>query len=333
MTNSSLPSCPFIPGPMITDPQFFVGRKTELEAITSRMTGAQPISINIVGKRSIGKSSLLYHFFQTYEQRVQNPNRYVGIYLDLQNSQCHDEIDFYHAVARQLFNQPKVRSQRSLTRPFQVTSFDRQAFSAVLGEWKRQGVLPVLCLDEFEALFHHPKQFDAGFFDNLRFLINGNSLMLVVASHRKLDFYGKRYNLTSSFFNLAYVLTLGELTEEEARELVSLPAKTGAPAALRNDEQRLARQWGGCHPYLLQLAGSLLWEARQQKQKVGWAKAKFEQQARRIPKGFWNITSSAKYFGKTVSGIALLILVVAVVVSLVKQTQVLEALQKVLGKW
>lgn len=332
MTNRSLPPCPFVAGPMITDPQFFVGRKAELDTLTSRMTGSQPVSIKVVGKKGIGKSSLLYHFFQTYEQRVENPKRYVAIYLDLLDSECVDEIGFYHAVARQLLNLPKVRSQRALIRPFQVTSFERQTFSSVMGEWKRQGVLPVLCLDEFSALFKHPKEFGDGFFDNLVSLMNNNVLMLVVASHRELNFYQHKYKLTSSFFNMGDVLRLGNLTEEEAKELVSLPARTGVPAALRKNEQRLARKWGRCHPFLLQLASRLLWEARQQEQVVSWAKARFEQEARRVPKPLSTITPPAGYFARSAGGIAILLLAVLVVISVLKQTQVLESLWKALGK-
>lgn len=66
-------------GPMLEDPRLFVGRNNELHAIASRMSGVQPTSINVVGEKRIGKSSLLYHFFQTWEQRVQDPNRYVVI--------------------------------------------------------------------------------------------------------------------------------------------------------------------------------------------------------------------------------------------------------------
>ncbi len=332
MTNRSLPQSPFVAGPMITDPQFFVGRSSELDALTSRMTGSPPVSINVVGKKGIGKSSLLYHFFQTYEQRVENPKRYVAIYLDLLDSECQDEIGFYHAVARQLLNLPKVRSQRTLTRPFQVTSFERQTFSSVMGEWKRQGVLPVLCLDEFSALFKHPNEFSDGFFDNLLFLMNTNALMLVVASQRELNFYRHRYKLTSSFFNMGDVLRLGNLAEEEAKELVSLPARTGVPAALRNDEQRLARKWGGCHPFSLQLAASLLLEARQQEQVVSWAKARFEQEARRIPKPLWKITPPGAYFARSAGSMAILILVVLVAIGVLKQTQVLDTLWKALGR-
>lgn len=287
---SGSPFNPFLAGSMISDPRFFVGRKAELDGITARMTSSPPVSVNVVGKSGIGRSSLLYHFFQTYEQRVQNPQRYVVAYFNLSSPLFHQEEGFYLTIARELYNLPKVRSQKVLTKPFHVKNFERHTFSVVLGEWKRQGVLPVLCLDEFEALFHHPKEYNDGFFDNLSFLLNSNILMLAIASHRKLSYYQHRYKLTSNFFHLGDVIQLGNLTEEEAKELVSLPASLGGEAALTSEAQHIARQWGENHPLLLQLAASLLWEANQQNLDLRWAKEKFIQKSRTIPRtGFrWN---------------------------------------------
>jgi hypothetical protein len=68
------------------------------------MSGVQPTSVNVVGDKRIGKSSLLYHFSQTWEQRVPEPSRYVVIYLSLQDADCHSEIGFYQAVAEALLS-------------------------------------------------------------------------------------------------------------------------------------------------------------------------------------------------------------------------------------
>ncbi|BAY48446.1 hypothetical protein SAMD00079811_60700 [Scytonema sp. HK-05] len=114
MTSGSLPSNPFVAAGMIEDSKLFVGRKHELRAIASRMSGVQPTSINLVGEKRIGKSSLLYHFFLTWEQRVSDPNRYVVIYLSLQNVQCHREENFYQAIARQLLHFPRVANNLAL---------------------------------------------------------------------------------------------------------------------------------------------------------------------------------------------------------------------------
>jgi uncharacterized protein len=330
MTSQFLAPCPFLAGPMIEKPQHFVGRQAELDYITSRIMGMGSSSINVVGKQGIGKSSLLYRFCQTYEQRVQNSRRYVVIYLNLQESHCQRENTFYLAAARQLLNHPFVKAKPDLIKPWKnIKSLDRQSFSGAIGEWKRQGLLPVICLDEFEALFRHPKYFNDGFFDNLRFLMNSNVLRLVVASHRKLEFYQRRYKLTSPFFNgFEQVLPLGELREEEARELVSLPERMGAKAALSTEEQHLAREWGGGHPFLLQLAASLLWEAHQQGFDVSWAQAKFERIARRIPKPLWKIPPYLDEFVSSYGGVVMVILLVLFGIGVLQQTQVFTLLQK-----
>ncbi|NJM73930.1 MAG: ATP-binding protein [Scytonema sp. RU_4_4] len=290
MNPGVVPSNPFVAGGMLDNPQLFVGRKEELHAIASRMSGAQPTSVNVVGEKRIGKSSLLYHFFQTWEQRVQDPSRYVVIYLSLQSVQCQREEDFYLAVAQELLSRPAVRAIPSLTTALQLKSFDGLAFSAAIALFKNQNqnqkLLPVLCLDDFKTLFQNKSEFDDGFYDNLRSLMDSSSLMLVVASQKELDFYARRHQLTSTFFNLGHVLKLRELSEEEVTELVRLPSSTVpyAQPALSMDEQKLTRQLGGRHPFLLQLAGMLVCQARQQGKDENWVKTRFKEQSRRLPR-------------------------------------------------
>jgi uncharacterized protein len=318
--NASLPSCPFVAGPKITDRQLFVGRKEELNAITSWVTSERPVSVNVVGRRRIGKSSLLYHFFQTYEQRVPDPTRYVVTYLSLQDARCQEEDGFYQAVARQLLHNLAVQRNPALIEPLRVKPFNRLAFSAAMGQYKRLGVMPVLCLDEFGPLFRYPEEFDNGFFDNLRSLMESRVLMLVVASHRQLDFYQRRHKLTSAFFKLWQVLTLNELTEKEAEELVSLPASTipGATAALSQQEKHLVRKLGDRHPYLLQLAASLVCEARQSGRDISWAKAEFAKEARYVSKRMWNFPRRIGCLVMSLGGLIILALIVLLVVSVIR---------------
>jgi uncharacterized protein len=318
--NASLPSCPFVAGPKITDPRSFVGRQEELSAITSWVIGERPVSVNVVGRRRIGKSSLLYHFFQTYEQRVPDPKRYVVTYLSLQDARCQEEDGFYQAVARQLWHSLAVQRNPALIEPLRVKPFNRFAFSAAMGQYKRLGVMPVLCLDEFGPLFRYPEEFDNGFFDNLRSLIESRVLMLIVASHRRLDFYQRRHKLTSAFFKLWQVLTLNELTEKEAEELVNLPASTvpGAAEALNQQEQHLVRKLGGRHPYLLQLAASLVYEARQSGRDIAWAKAEFAEEARHVSTAMWTFPQRTGYLTISLGGLIVLALVIVLIFSVLK---------------
>lgn len=274
---------PFIAGPMLRDPELFVGRKHELRAITSRMEGLQPTSVNIVGEHQIGKSSLLYYFFLTWEQRVSQPKNYVVIYLSLKNANCQKEKDFYQAVAQELLNCFSVKMQPQLVALLQKMPLDRLAFSQAIKEFKLQGLLPVLCLDDFESLFEHRdeyrKEFDNGFYDNLRSLMDNSALMLVIASCKQLDVYAEKHRFVSNFFNVGHVIALGKLTKEEATQLTSLSINSQpTESALTPKEQRLAKRWGGCHPYLLQLAGSCLWLARQDQRNFQSAKRQFDYQ-------------------------------------------------------
>jgi AAA+ ATPase superfamily predicted ATPase len=284
MTYAPLPANPFVAAGMITDPRLFVGRQDELQAILSRMIGAQPTSINIYGDKRIGKSSLLYNFFLTWEQRVQNPNQYVVIYLSLRDVQCQTQERLYQAIAQEFLKSPTIFNNPNLANPLQ-SNLDIASFSQAIKNFKQAGILPVLCLDDFEQLFKNNTEFNDNFYNNLRSLMDSSSLMLVIGSHKKLDFYSKKYKLTSDFFNLGHVIKLNELNQDDVKNLLRLPASTvkGATPALSMDEQSFTQQIGGNHPFLLQIAGRLVSEARQYGYDKEWVKTKFQSESKRLP--------------------------------------------------
>jgi len=280
--------CPFVAGPKITDLRLFVGRREPLQDLASRMNAVQPMSVNLVGERRIGKSSLLYTFAQVWDRYIPPEMRrraYVVAYLDLQEIRPRSTGDFYRAILNVLRQRPLWSQFPQLQQMLQACPPEQVAFGEFLEACQAHSLLPVICLDEFEALFDAPQAFDDDFFDVQRGYMNASKLMYVIATHRTLDFYRKQHRLTSSFFNLGHVLELGEFSEDEAADLVRLPASTvpGAPAALGLAEQRLARQWGGRHPFLLQLAGYFLCQARQRGKGASWAEERFRAEARRLP--------------------------------------------------
>ncbi|MCI5130919.1 MAG: hypothetical protein D3904_05205, partial [Candidatus Electrothrix sp. EH2] len=140
-----------------------------------------------------------------------------------------------------------------------------------------------------EVLLKNGEQFTDSFFDQLRGCMNAGQLMFILSSRKPLDVYAGEQSLTSAFFNLGHVMELGEFTEEEAEELLRLPmpGREDFPA-LSTSDQKLARKWGGRHPYLLQLAAISLVEARQFRKKTAWAKRHFTKEQRRIkPVSVW----------------------------------------------
>ncbi|WP_008311456.1 TniB family NTP-binding protein [Leptolyngbya sp. PCC 6406] len=274
--------CPFVAGPMIQSPQSFVGRADELQTLINRMAGtSQPTSVNVVGERRIGKSSLLYHFYQTWPQRLPPEHRhaYAVIYLSLQGAPCTEERSLYQAIARTLLDShPHYPEEwRAIWRERRL---DRPDFGAAVRQSRAAGVLPVLCLDEFEALFAHRAVFQDDFYDSLRTLMNNSDLMLITASRRLLDEYRRDYQLTSAFFNLGQVSRLECFSDPEARQVVTLPDP--AHPALSPAAQETALQWGRKHPLLLQMAALALWEAAQLDKPETWAQQRFALEAQRL---------------------------------------------------
>ncbi|MCW5207122.1 hypothetical protein VU11_00260 [Desulfobulbus sp. US2] len=219
-----------------------------------------------------------YHFFQTWEQRVNNPTRFVVVYLDLQAKTPPSESAFYQALGRALVKQPAIQRVESLRRNLLAPPRSPQDFAALLEQFSDHVLLPVFCLDEFEVLLKNGGQFTDIFFDRLRGFMNASQLMFILSSRRPLDVYAGEQNLTSAFFNLGHVVELGEFDEAEAEELVRLPV--GGESALDLEERQLALEWGGRHPLRLQLAGLSLWEAREDRKNIRWAKAEFGRQCK-----------------------------------------------------
>jgi len=295
--------CPFSAPSMLKKRDYFVGRKDELKFIKSQMTGPQPTSVNIVGPHKIGKSSLLWRFYQICRNHPQYASsRYAVIYLSFQDGECQEENTFYQAVAEKLRKVPVIQAKRSLVTAFSASNWEGSTFSQAIKLCDAQKILPVLCIDKFETLFQesYREKFKEGFYDNLHSLINNSALMLVLASLETLDSYRTKHKLTSSFFNVGSVWPLEKFSEAEAQKLVELPKGTiaGAIPALTETNQRLALEWGERHPVLLQLAGRYLWEAQQHCKNVTWAKQNFQNQARVVlqlptrpkrPQKFWHL--------------------------------------------
>jgi hypothetical protein len=286
---------PFYAGSTISEQKYFVGYQRQLDKITAR-TGIyshQPGNLNIVGEKRIGKSSLLYHFCQTYEQRIeghgQDPHDYLAVYIALQQGECQHKSGFYKVVAEHLLEIVETRynwfgQPRRLMALLRDNSFDTNKFNEVINEFKANNILPILCLDKIEALFKHPEEFNNDFYTNLRYLMTDNKLMLVIASEKDIRIYSKQQRLTSDFFNHGTIIQLTGFTENEARDLVRLPQTNipGTQSVLNEKEQNIALEWGGKNPYLLQLAGLLIWEGKQYNESLAKTKKQFDLQAKGI---------------------------------------------------
>ena len=198
--------CPFVTRGMAA--ASFVGRRDEVKLIVRQMESDSPTSINVVGDRQMGKSSLLAHVASSYESLVSRGDRIVAVYLSLQAASCRDQASFYQTLARELLKLPKVAGRSDLADVLRVSPFDGMAFEAAIGVWKAAGMLLVVCLDDFKELLNRRDRFDDGFYDNLRSLIGSHALMFVIASEEELNVYTKKKQLTSDFLMCFSLLIL-----------------------------------------------------------------------------------------------------------------------------
>lgn len=256
---------PFFYGGRVS-PEQFVGRVKELRRIFAGLevtyTG-QMQSFSVVGPRRIGKSSLLFYVANKYADYLQDAAPYRFAYLELQDARCHTLTGLLDGILAQL---------GAGERPGRASPLVE--FQEAILALKRSGALPVVLLDEFEELVHRREQFTLDFYESLRYLMNQHALALITASKTPLIDLAQTLGYTSPFFNIFTHLPLGELTAEEARQLVARGATCDRP--FTPTEQMEILTLAGNHPYKLQLAGSLLYLAKAENRPVDWGKLRRE---------------------------------------------------------
>lgn len=154
---------PFVPlTGIVKDSKKFFGRKREIRRIFETLNSGS--SVALIGKREIGKSSLLWAIWQQAETKLILPRK--PIYLDM--SQVYDEEDFYFALCDEMgIEECKgFRLKRTLT---------------------KQRLRFLLLLDEIEKMTW--EGFTNQVRGQLRGLANGGDapLRLVVAASTSLD--------------------------------------------------------------------------------------------------------------------------------------------------
>ncbi len=258
---------PFFYGGRITDPQQFVGREAELKRIFAALATAsrgQAQHISIVGERRIGKSSLLWHVTQIYRRRLKQPEKYRFAYLDLEDPHCHRLTSLLATILKLL----QIKCPARLT----VETFDE----AIRKFRKDKGIMPVICLDEFEHLIKHKEEFPDRVYDTWRSLGDASQAVFMTASKTSLADLTRQGNLTSPFHNIFRIMELGEFTKAEAGELLQWAKKAGH-AFTKQEEEKLL-DLTGCHPAKLQIAAGLLYDAKETGGKVDWGGLKEEYQ-------------------------------------------------------
>ena len=242
------PSNPFIYSGTVP-PENFWGRKTALDHIKNRIGAVQAQSVNIVGYRRQGKSSLLRYIKERPGESFKREQKPAIVYLDLQDRRFHQPEGVTEGIRRGI---KKVLGEELWRREDNGDPF---AVEDGLEELKEKGYRLILLLDEFEQVEVKLEEFkDWG--EDFRAKASAGLLALVVATKRPIYEVYNSLDLTSPFGNIFSMTVLGALEKSAWEEGV-----------VKGFEDRIEKQrldWiekvAGGLPFYTQMAASILWQ-------------------------------------------------------------------------
>jgi predicted Ser/Thr protein kinase len=294
---------PFIYGKPIP-PEYFVGREEEVTACFNTLAGPVRGSIAISGEPRVGKTSLLTYVAQigAAEDWGQPHTRNHFVLLDCQSISRFSPTRFWHRVldllARRVDSTPL---KEKVVQLLNKEDIDSVHFEEVLEVLHATGESLVLLLDEFEwVVKRDPKNLPItrDFLSGLRALINitPNVLSLVTATQLPLNVlcHGITTDEGSPFYNNFIFRRLQPFRSHEVDQLIER-ALTSTGITFDDQDRAYISQVAGTHPFLVQVAGSLLFEAKRQNlsvaddyQTIG---TRFEEQARLHLRELWKFSS------------------------------------------
>jgi hypothetical protein len=253
---------PFISGRAVTTVEFHDQRRV-LRRLLGRLTKGE--STAIVGQPHSGKTSLL-HFIQDADARQtisSEPfDRCLFRYIDshMLGSQF-TQAEFWDHVLGPLAIYDTDETIRDLYTISEENEFGAFTLERLFAALARADWRVILFLDEFEAILTHPVLNSAEFYGSLRSLASRfSSLALVIATRRSLNYLNMQTDALnphgSPYFNIFTELRLEPLPIKDANTLLKQ-----ADAHFSPEDRQFVLDVSGRHPYLLQLAASLLWDA------------------------------------------------------------------------
>ncbi|GAB4573941.1 MAG: hypothetical protein Kow0077_18060 [Anaerolineae bacterium] len=252
-----VPAAPFIYGSAVL-PELFVGRQKVLHAIRGRMSlGMQ--SVSVVANRRMGKTSLLLYLVANARTLLNQPG-VLPVYINMQGAHGHSPQGVMRALRRGIERDAKrvLWSERD--------DGDLMVMSEAFEELTFDNTHLLLCLDEFESVMAYQELDDL--IDALRHLGSVGHIGMVVATAHSLADLARAGKLTSPFYNIFETEYLGLMPRTEWEVLVRQAyQRTGRTAEKR--ELDLIGDLAGGHPTLTQMAGAVVWQARNE----GWTRA------------------------------------------------------------
>ena len=261
------PDNSFFPYGPIPEGKSLFGRDAALAELVRLLDTETPTSVNIVGARNMGKTSLLNQLCATDGplRRATRPRRQILVArLDLRSAEVPDQGRFFAAALRQW---DAARGATPVAR--EQTVADNQFGERLAALAPRY--TPVLVVDNLDRLLHETAKsryaFPA-FFDGLYVLMEKQQLVISATTcDRLLDLCAERSDRLTSVFYKPFRMVRLDLLDDVAATALLLQG--GTP--LENHDVRIGQQWAGGNPYQLQHAGAALLRARREGQPLAVA--------------------------------------------------------------
>ena len=240
---------PFIIGTPITHSRDFFGREREIKRLFNLLKRLPLQNAAIIGKRRIGKTSLLHYLKNITTTPPQQlrlgqkydwlpyPENYRWIFVDFQDQRMASKERLLSYILECL--SMKVPTPCDLDHFMDVVSSNLYNPTVIL-------------LDEIGVGLQRCPELDDGFWDSLRSLATnhtGGNLAFVLATHESPIELARHTGHSSPFFNIfGYTATLGALTEQEARELIA-----SSPIPFPDNDIEWILTQSCCLPLLVQI--------------------------------------------------------------------------------
>jgi len=263
---------PFICGGPVP-PTYFVGREREVRTIFGQIASPARGSVAISGDRRMGKTSLLQYVCDpiVIENWGLSPDEYFFVYLDCPTIGSFTPSRFWQRILTLLSRQAREASLTPLVKTIEE-ALEKETIGApevesVLDAIHRTGRALALLLDEFEwAIDPEDEHTTRVFLSEFRALTTRRPrvLSLVVATREELKKLCQPIRFTTSpFYNNFLFRSLTPFIEKEINQLLDQTLE-GTGIEFGPEERKLIQELGGTHPYLVQLAGALVFDARAQ---------------------------------------------------------------------
>ncbi len=236
----------------ITALDSFIGRQEEVRRIFTLLPMQEAKSIAIMGERKIGNSSLLYYITHPdvrkhYLARSEN---YIFSFVECPERANFSLEEFFFSVYQNI-DKPYNNTQGI------TPTYD--GFRKLLSGFDRMGKCFVMVIDGIDNLARN-ESFDMYFFDLLRFVDQNYNIVQIVSTHSNLKtlLAAKEYP-EKPYSGMFELISLGHFTTTEVKDVISRSVKFGGPSFEQHIQFII--DLAGYHPYLLQLACGMLFEA------------------------------------------------------------------------